>query len=117
VASSFRHGLGGAGLPAALVGPARSSIATADATAAHAGPLAARVLDLAHQSFTSAMTTGFTVAGIVALGGAVVVAIALPRRRSRDDASAIDTSRVETAVASPVRADDAAGVLTQVSAN
>jgi EmrB/QacA subfamily drug resistance transporter len=80
VASSFRHSLGAGGLPAALAGPARSSIAAADATAAHAGPLAERVLDLAHQSFTSAMTTGFTVAGLLAIGGALIVTIALPRR-------------------------------------
>ena len=76
VASSFRHSLDAGGLPAALGAPARSSIAAADATAAHAGPLAARVLDLAHQSFTSAMTTGFTVAGLLAVGGALIVAIA-----------------------------------------
>jgi EmrB/QacA subfamily drug resistance transporter len=80
VASSFRHGLNASGLPAGLVTPARSSIAAADATAAHAGPLAAHVLDVAHQSFTSAMTTGFAVAGLIAIAGALVVAIALPRR-------------------------------------
>jgi EmrB/QacA subfamily drug resistance transporter len=87
VASSFRHSLDAGGLPAALIAPARSSIAAADATAAHAGPLAARVLDLAHQSFTSAMTTGFTVAGLLAVGGAVIVAIALPSRRTEDSSA------------------------------
>ena len=87
VASSFRHSLDAGGLPAALIAPARSSIAAADATAAHAGPLAARVFDLAHQSFTSAMTTGFTVAGLLAVGGAVIVAIALPRRRTENDST------------------------------
>jgi EmrB/QacA subfamily drug resistance transporter len=87
VASSFRHSLDASGLPAALIAPARSSIAAADATAAHAGPLAARVLDLAHQSFTSAMTTGFTVAGLLAVGGAVIVAIALPSRRTEDSSA------------------------------
>jgi EmrB/QacA subfamily drug resistance transporter len=80
VASSFRHSLDASGLPAALTAPARSSIAAADATAAHAGPLAGHVLDIAHHSFTSAMTTGFTVAGIIALAGALIVAAALPRR-------------------------------------
>ncbi len=85
VASSFRHSLDASGLPGALAAPARSSIAAADATAAHAGPLAGRVLDVAHQSFTSAMTTGFTVAGIIALAGAVIVAVALPRRGARAD--------------------------------
>ena len=106
VASSFRHSLDAGGLPAALIAPARSSIAAADATAAHAGPLAARVLDLAHQSFTSAMTTGFTVAGLLAVGGAVIVAIALPRRRTGADsvggyaASGHEPMRVLTEVSS-----------------
>jgi EmrB/QacA subfamily drug resistance transporter len=106
VASSFRHSLDAGGLPAAIIAPARSSIAAADATAAHAGPLAARVLDLAHQSFTSAMTTGFTVAGLLAVGGAVIVAIALPRRRTRGDsagghaASGNEPARVLTKVSS-----------------
>ena len=90
VASSFRHSIDASGLPAALAAPARSSIAAADAAAAHAGPLAGRVLDLAHQSFTSAMTTGFTVAGLLAIGGAVIVAIALPRRRTGTDGTAAD---------------------------
>jgi EmrB/QacA subfamily drug resistance transporter len=90
VASSFRHGLDASKLPGTLLGPARSSIAAADAVAAHAGPLAGRMLELGHQSFTSAMTTGFTVAGIIALGGAVIVAIALPRRRSEITVSATD---------------------------
>jgi len=90
VASSFRHSLDAAGLPAALLGPARSSIAATDATAAHAGPLAVRVLELGHQSFTSAMTTGFTVAGIIAVGGALIIATALPRHRRRAHATAPD---------------------------
>ena len=107
VASSFRHSLDAGGLPAALIAPARSSIAAADATAAHAGPLAARVLDLAHQSFTSAMTTGFTVAGLLAVGGAVIVAIALPRRRT--GAGSVG----EHAASGP----EAARVLTKVSAS
>jgi EmrB/QacA subfamily drug resistance transporter len=98
VASSFRHGLDTAGLPAALLGPARSSIAAADAAAAHAGPLGARMLELGHQSFTSAMTTGFTVAGIIALVGALIVGIALPRRRSQAHASTADRAPVLTKV-------------------
>jgi len=87
VASSFRHSLDASGLPSAITTPARSSIAAADATAAHAGPFAAHVLDIAHQSFTSAMTTGFTVAGIIALGGALIVAVALPRRAAKAGAA------------------------------
>ncbi len=117
VASSFRHGLDSSGLPAVLVGPARSSIAAADATASHAGPLAARMLDLAHQSFTSAMTTGFTVAGVTALVGAVVVAIALPRRRTGADATAVDRASVETGASAERCADNKARVLTEVNAS
>jgi len=82
VASSFRHGLEAGHLPAAVLGRAQSSIAAADAVAAHAGPFGAPMLELAHQSFTSAMTTGLTVAGAIALAGTVIVAAALPGRRS-----------------------------------
>jgi predicted MFS family arabinose efflux permease len=98
VASSFRHSLDAGGLPAALLGPARSSIAAADAVAAHAGPLGARMLELGHQSFTSAMTTGFTVAGIIALGGAMIVAIALPRRRIQISSTVTERVAVPTKV-------------------
>jgi predicted MFS family arabinose efflux permease len=91
VASSFRHSLDASGLPAVLLGPARSSIAAADAAAAHAGPFAAHALEVSHQSFTSAMTTGLTVAGIIALAGAAVVAIALPRRRPAVTGSVSDS--------------------------
>ena len=88
MASSFRHGLDASGLPAPVVAAARSSIAAADATAAHAGPAGAQILEVAHESFTSAMTTGFTVAGIIAVAGALVVAIALPRRTARTGTAA-----------------------------
>jgi fucose permease len=80
IASSFRHSLAAGGLPAPVVAAGRSSIAAADAAAGQAGPLGAHVLQVAHQSFTSAMTTGFTVAGIIAVAGALIVAVALPRR-------------------------------------
>jgi EmrB/QacA subfamily drug resistance transporter len=80
VASSFRHGLAASGLPAPVLNAARSSIAAADATAAHAGPLGPHVLSVAHNSFTTAMTTGFTVAGSIAVAAALVTAVALPRR-------------------------------------
>jgi EmrB/QacA subfamily drug resistance transporter len=83
VASSFRHGLDTSGLPAKLVAAARPSIADADVVAAHAGPLAPRVLEVAHQSFTTAMTTGFTVAGVIAVGAALAVGMALPRRTAQ----------------------------------
>jgi EmrB/QacA subfamily drug resistance transporter len=82
VSSSFRHSLDGSGLPAGLVKAARPSIASADAVAAQAGPLAGRVTELAHSSFTTAMTGGFAVAGITAIAGAALVAFALPCRRA-----------------------------------
>jgi EmrB/QacA subfamily drug resistance transporter len=110
VASSFRHSIDAGGLPAALAAPARSSIAAADATAAHAGPLAGRVLDLAHQSFTSAMTTGFTVAGLLAIGGAVIVAIALPRRRTGTDSTGADSTGVGHTAVHDAAAPAAAGM-------
>jgi EmrB/QacA subfamily drug resistance transporter len=88
VASSFRHSLAASGLPAAVVKAAQPSIAQADAVAAHAGRFAPYVLEVAHQSFTTAMTTGFTVAGAIAVGAAVLVAVALPRRAARAHSSA-----------------------------
>jgi EmrB/QacA subfamily drug resistance transporter len=83
VASSFRHSLAHSGLPAKVVAAAQPSIAQADAVAAHAGPFAPHVLAVAHRSFTSAMTTGFTVAGLIAVGAAILIAVALPRRTVR----------------------------------
>jgi EmrB/QacA subfamily drug resistance transporter len=81
VSLSYRHGIDGSGLPAQLIASARPSIADADATAAHAGPLAPQLIEVAHSSFTTAMTGGFWVAGIAAIAGAAVVAVALPARR------------------------------------
>jgi EmrB/QacA subfamily drug resistance transporter len=83
VASSFGHSLASSGLPAPLIAAARPSIAAADAVAAQAGPLAPHMLQVAHESFTTAMTTGFTVAGIIAVAAAVLAGIALPRRATR----------------------------------
>jgi len=82
VASAFRHNLAASALPAKVVAASQPSIAAADAVAAHAGPFTGQVLTVAHHSFTSAMTTGFTVAGLIAIGAAVVVAVALPGRRT-----------------------------------
>jgi predicted MFS family arabinose efflux permease len=87
VASSFRHGLSASGLPAKIVAASDPSIAQADAVAAHAGPLAPHALEIAHQSFTSAMTTGLTAAGLIAVGAAAVIAIALPRRTAISEAA------------------------------
>ena len=92
MASSFRHGLDASSLPAPVVAAARSSIAAADATAAHAGPFAPQVLQVAHQSFTTAMTTGFTVAGIIAVAGAIVVGVALPKRAATAGAGPVADS-------------------------
>jgi EmrB/QacA subfamily drug resistance transporter len=83
VASSFRHSIDSSGLPGQLIAAARPSIADADAVAAHAGPLAPHLLQVAHDGFTTAMTTGFTVSGIVAVAAAVLTGIALPRRAAR----------------------------------
>jgi len=82
VSASFRHSFDTSGLPASLVHAARPSIANANAVAAHAGPASDRVLEVAHQSFTTAMTSGFAVAGTVTLVGAVLAAITLPGRRA-----------------------------------
>ena len=41
------------------------------------------MLSVAHDSFTTAMTTGFTVAGSIAVAAALVTAVALPRRAAR----------------------------------
>jgi len=98
VSASFRTGLDGSGLPAAIVGPARSSIAAADAVAARSGSLAGQVTAVAHQSFTHAMTIGFTAAAATALVGAVLVAIALPARRSSVAATSIEPSEEVVAV-------------------
>jgi EmrB/QacA subfamily drug resistance transporter len=99
VASSFRHSLATSGLPAVVVKAAQPSIAQADAVAAHAGRFAPYVLQVAHQSFTTAMTTGFTVAGTIAVGAAVLVAIALPRRSSRAHAAPTETAASLSAAA------------------
>jgi sugar phosphate permease len=80
VSASYRHGIDTSDLPAHLRQAARPDIAAADTTAAHAGPLAGHVIDVAHQSFTTAMTHGFLVAGCCALIGAIAVAFVLPGR-------------------------------------
>jgi EmrB/QacA subfamily drug resistance transporter len=80
VSAAFRHGLDHSHLPKALVTAARPAIANADATAAHAGPAAHQLIEVAHRSFTEAMTSGFTVAAIVAIVGAALAAAALPNK-------------------------------------
>lgn len=80
VAALYRGGIDDAGFPAAIGTPARSSVAAADAVAAQAGPAGQRLVLLAHDAFTSAMTTGFLVAAAVAFAGAVLAAVCLPAR-------------------------------------
>jgi EmrB/QacA subfamily drug resistance transporter len=92
VSASFRHGIDTGGLPAPLARAARPSIAQADGGAAHAGPAAGRLLDVAHHSFTGAMTNGFTVAGVTAIVGAVLIALALPRRGATIPADVPETA-------------------------
>jgi EmrB/QacA subfamily drug resistance transporter len=80
VSASFRQAIDASALPTGLLQAARPSIAAANATAAQAGGLAGRVVEVAHDSFTTAMTSGFAVAGWTALAGAIVAAIFLPGR-------------------------------------
>ena len=94
VSASFRHAIDVSGLPAALQQAARPSLAAADATAAQAGPLAGRVFEVAHAGVTTAMTGGVAVAGLVALAGAVLTAVFLPRRRVIVPAPVVTEERV-----------------------
>jgi EmrB/QacA subfamily drug resistance transporter len=80
VSASFRQAIDASALPTGLLQAARPSIAAANAAAAQAGGLAGRVVEVAHDSFTTAMTSGFAVAGWTALAGAIVAAIFLPGR-------------------------------------
>lgn len=80
VSGVYRTQMHSSHLPAALLHQAGSSIGAAYVTAAHAPQLAAPILTAAHGAFTTAMTTGFTVAGGVAALAALGLSLALPRR-------------------------------------
>ncbi len=80
VAAAYTGGVADGGLPAALSEPASSSLQAAQSVAGAAGPLGDQVRAVAAEAFTSAMATGFTVAALVALAGAVLGAIYLPAR-------------------------------------
>ena len=80
VSAAYRTHMHAAHLPAAVLHPAASSIGAAYLTAAHTPHLAAPILAAAHGAYTSAMTTGFTVAGVVAALAALGLTFALPRR-------------------------------------
>ena len=87
VSAAYRDSLDGAALPPEVLAPARESIGAANAVAGQVlasgdpGDAGSALLDASHQAFASAMTSGFTAAAVVALVGAVVVAVFLPRRR------------------------------------
>jgi EmrB/QacA subfamily drug resistance transporter len=74
-----------AGLPDSAAATARSSIAAADAVAAHAGPSGALVSSTAHAAYTTAMSQGFEVAAAIALLGAAAAARRLPGRRRAEE--------------------------------
>ena len=57
------------------------------------------------------MTTGFTVAGLLAVGGALIVAIALPRRPREAD----QAGTAQAAALAAVSTDDGMRELAQVS--
>jgi EmrB/QacA subfamily drug resistance transporter len=100
VSASFRHSIDTSALPATLRTAARPSIADAEGVAAHAGALGDQVAETAQQAFTTAMTHGFAVAGIIALAAAVLMSLTLPRRSTPSAAAP-----VERAVA-PAELDD-----------
>lgn len=87
VSAAYRASMDDSGLPGALLAPARDSIGAADAVAASV-PDATLLTSIADRAFTDAMATGFTVAGVVALVGAIGIGIALPRHRHGADAIA-----------------------------
>lgn len=87
VAAVYRTHMATSHLPAAVVRHAGGSIAAAFTTAAHAPRLAVPIMTAAHAAFTSAMTSGFTLAGAVAALGALGLAIVLPRHTARPPAT------------------------------
>ena len=102
VSASFRQGLDHSNLPKAVIQAARPSIANADAIAAHVGPTGQRLIEVAHRSFTSAITSGFTVGATVAVLGAVLAAIALPKKGVVPTSTLPAITDIVTAPAPPV---------------
>ena len=80
VSAAYRTHMHSSHLPAAILHHAGSSIGAAYVTAAHLPHEAAPILAAAHGAFTSAMTTGFTVAGVIAALAALGLSFALPSR-------------------------------------
>jgi hypothetical protein len=93
VSAAYRTQMHSSHLPTAVLHHAASSIGAAYLTAAHAPHLAGPILTAARSAFTTAMTTGFTVAGAVAAIAAVGLSVALPRR----SASSLDSAPLLTA--------------------
>jgi MFS transporter, DHA2 family, multidrug resistance protein len=81
VSATYRAQLHLAGLPAAAIRAARSSVAAADQVAATAGAHGNVVATAAHRAFTSSMSGGLQVAAILAIAGAVIAGLALPSLR------------------------------------
>ncbi len=69
-------------LPASARSTATESIAATQAIAQHLGPAGARLLTTANESFVQAMHVTSLISVIIALAGAVVMAIWMPGRRS-----------------------------------
>jgi EmrB/QacA subfamily drug resistance transporter len=82
-AAAYRTQMHASQLPAAVLHHAQSSIAAAYETVARVPQLAHPILAAAHAAFTNAMSTGFTVAGVVAAISGIGLAVALPRRTGR----------------------------------
>jgi EmrB/QacA subfamily drug resistance transporter len=82
VSAAYRSHMHSSHLPAAVLHHAASSIGAAYLTAAHAPQLTTPILTAAHGAFTSAMATGFTVAGAVAAAAALGLSFLLPGRKS-----------------------------------
>lgn len=80
VSAGFRSHLHTSGLPLAAARSARSSIAAAEAVAAHAGSQGAPLVASAHSAFTAGLSYGFKVGAVVALAGAVGTALLIPRK-------------------------------------
>jgi EmrB/QacA subfamily drug resistance transporter len=82
ISAAYRAHLHVTGLSLAASNAARSSIAAANAIAAGAGPQGATLTTSAHHAYTTAMTSGLELAGVVAIVGAAVAGWALPARRA-----------------------------------
>jgi hypothetical protein len=80
VSAGFRAHLATGGLPGAAARNARSSIAGAEAVAAHAGTHGAALVTSAHSAYTAGLSYGFRAGAAVALAGAVGAALLIPRK-------------------------------------